>query len=362
MILSDAAIERILRGIPALTVGVLGDLFLDRYLDIDAALTEPSLETGLDAYQVVRVRNSPGAAGTVINNLAALGVKRVCAVSLIGEDGEGDDLRRALAELVVVDPRWLFTWSRVFHTPTYTKPLLCKEGEAPRELNRLDIKNRTPLLRAAEDRILAALAEIWEQVDVLLVLDQVSEPDCGVVTRRVRERLAKIGNAGHGKLILADSRERIGQFRAVWTKPNLAECRRAVGGSDDPVACVSELARRTGRPVFCTVGERGILVADPREEPLRLAEVPAYPVEGPIDVVGAGDSASAGIACALATGATLEEAAAFGNLVASITVRQIGTTGTATPEQVRQRWQEVGGKRTRRSPAAPSRGTRRRRA
>jgi sugar/nucleoside kinase (ribokinase family) len=69
--------------------------------------------------------------------------------------------------------------------------------------------------------------------------------------------------------------------------------------------------------------------------------VPAYPVRGPIDPVGAGDSASAGILCALAAGAGLEAAAAFGNLTASITVQQIGTTGTATPEQVRRRWQEV---------------------
>jgi len=31
----------------------------------------------------------------------------------------------------------------------------------------------------------------------------------------------------------------------------------------------------------------------------------------------------------------LEQAAAFGNLIASITVRQLGTTGTASPAQVR---------------------------
>jgi sugar/nucleoside kinase (ribokinase family) len=37
------------------------------------------------------------------------------------------------------------------------------------------------------------------------------------------------------------------------------------------------------------------------------------------------------------------EAAAFGNLIASITVQQIGVTGTATPQQVRQRWQSVRG-------------------
>src|SRR5581483_12032341 len=92
-------LEEILSRISRLTVGVVGDLFLDRYLDIDAALTEPSIETGLDAYQVVRVRSYPGAAGTVINNLVALGVGKVVPVSLIGEDGEGFELRQALSRL-----------------------------------------------------------------------------------------------------------------------------------------------------------------------------------------------------------------------------------------------------------------------
>jgi sugar/nucleoside kinase (ribokinase family) len=57
--------------------------------------------------------------------------------------------------------------------------------------------------------------------------------------------------------------------------------------------------------------------------------------------VGAGDSTSAGIACAMAAGASGQQAAAFGNLIASITIQQIGTTGTATPAQVRRRWRAV---------------------
>src|SRR5438046_4810062 len=97
--LSEARIEQILARIPRLTIGVLGDLFLDRYLDLDPALTEPSIETGLDAYQVVRVRSYPGAAGTVINNLAALGVGRIVPASMIGDDGEGHELRQALRQL-----------------------------------------------------------------------------------------------------------------------------------------------------------------------------------------------------------------------------------------------------------------------
>jgi sugar/nucleoside kinase (ribokinase family) len=66
--------------------------------------------------------------------------------------------------------------------------------------------------------------------------------------------------------------------------------------------------------------------------------VPGYPVAGPIDICGAGDSCSAGIACAQMAGCSPVQAAAFGNLIASITVQQIGVTGTATPEQVRRRW------------------------
>jgi sugar/nucleoside kinase (ribokinase family) len=72
------------------------------------------------------------------------------------------------------------------------------------------------------------------------------------------------------------------------------------------------------------------------------ANVPAYPVHGPVDIVGAGDSCSAAITCAAAAGVPLTAAAAFGNLVASITIQQIGTTGTASPELIRERWREVG--------------------
>jgi sugar/nucleoside kinase (ribokinase family) len=49
----------------------------------------------------------------------------------------------------------------------------------------------------------------------------------------------------------------------------------------------------------------------------------------------------AGIVSALCCGASPAEAAAVGNLVASITVQQIGTTGTATRKQVLERNKDV---------------------
>jgi rfaE bifunctional protein kinase chain/domain len=338
--LRDELIEQVLARAPSLTIGVLGDLFLDRYLDVDARLTEPSLETGLDAYQVVKVRSVPGAAGTVINNLVALGVGRVCPIAVIGDDGEGHELRQALRKLPQVNSNRIYDYAGR-RTPTYTKPMLCEASKPPRELNRLDIKNRSPLPAAAEDLILQGLEEIWPRVDALLVLDQVSEADCGVVTERIRESLAQGVSSDPGKFVLADSRERIGHFRGVCLKPNRRECLHAVYGKEEGEGATATrlLAVRAGRAVFCTVGEKGILIADPiRGEEIA---VPGFPVRGPIDVVGAGDSTSAGIACAAAAGLTSVQAAAFGTLVASITVQQIGTTGTASPAQVRERWREI---------------------
>jgi rfaE bifunctional protein kinase chain/domain len=343
-VLTTETIDGILDRLPRLTIGVLGDLFLDRYLDLDAALTELSIETGLDAYQVVNVRSYPGAAGTIVNNLAALGVGRVVPIAVIGDDGEGYELRQALDRMPTIDPTAVLTASGR-RTPTYTKPMLWTAGRPARELNRLDIKNRAPTPADVQERLLDHFYPRWYELDALIVLDQVSEEDCGVVTARVRDELASLIHTQPDRFILADSRERIGSFRGVAIKPNLAECLRALGVSDaaGPVEWNHHLQRlsgRLGRPVFCTRGEHGSLLAEPGAD---VRPVAGFPVAGPIDPVGAGDSTSAGIACAVAAGASFAEAAAFGNLVASITVQQLGVSGIARPDQVRQRWREVAG-------------------
>src|SRR5262249_10580499 len=215
---------------------------------------------------------------------------------------------QALSALGVVESRHILgDPSR--RTPTYTKPMLLEDGRPGRELNRLDIKNRMPLPTVMESRVVAAMKELWQQVDGLLVLDQGSETDCGVVTTRVRQVLAELGEANPGKFILADSRERVGLFRSVWLKPNSAECERAVGEAGPGSDTTLKLAQLTGRPVFCTLGEKGICVVAPRPGSSSPTHVPAYPVTGPVDIVGAGDSTSAGIACAVAAGTSLPDAA-----------------------------------------------------
>src|SRR5258708_13270627 len=82
-----------------LRIGVVGDFFLDRYLHIDAAKAEKSIETGLPVHNVVAVRSQPGAAGTILNNLVALEVGALHAAGYCGDAGEGYELHRPLARL-----------------------------------------------------------------------------------------------------------------------------------------------------------------------------------------------------------------------------------------------------------------------
>jgi bifunctional ADP-heptose synthase (sugar kinase/adenylyltransferase) len=345
--LDEPALRRILDTLPRLSIAVVGDLFLDKYLDLDAALTEVSVETGLDAYQIARVRCYPGAGGTVLNNLRALGVGTLHAVSVIGDDGEGYELLRSLRDRQVSTDAVVIRSDRM--TPTYTKPMLSQPAGAARELNRLDIKNRSAAPADQDRQVISKLDELVPRVNAVIIADQVTERNHGVITDAVREHLALLATRSPESVFLADSRRHIGFFRNCLAKPNRSELLAALspaatagvptGAADhaDVRAAAGELSRRTGRAVFATVGPDGILYVD-RD---CVSHIPGIPVTGPIDIVGAGDSTTAGIVSALCAGATPAQAAHLGCLVASITIQQISVTGTASPEQILSRFLEA---------------------
>lgn len=321
---------------PGVRVAVVGDFFLDQYYLIDPSLGEPSVETGLTANQVVGIRQSPGAAGTVVNNLSALDAGEMHAIGIVGDDGHGYVLRRELEKRRVKTGRLIGSQARF--TPTYTKPMFQRAGGEV-EGERIDIINRTPTPRDLEDAVIDHVSDIAHQVDAVVVLDQVTQPNVGVVTERVREALRDLATSTPQTLFYADSRASIAGFVGFHTKPNERESLAAVGmnGIASPTdAEAGEAGRRlfeiTGAPVFLTRGGRGILLTTREQQTL----IPAIPVQGPLDICGAGDSATAGIVLSLASGATLAQAALVGNIVASKTVVQIGTTGTTTRDEVKR--------------------------
>ncbi|MDP6467094.1 MAG: PfkB family carbohydrate kinase [Pirellulaceae bacterium] len=332
-------LQELLDQFPKLTIGLLGDLFLDRYLEFDPAVSEMSIETGLEAFQVERVRNSPGALGTVMNNLAAIGVGQLVPITVIGDDGHGDDLMRELRRLPCSANYVLRDVGRL--TPTYIKPLRLGSDGVGAEMNRVDVRTRGPLSAAVCQQLGDSLRAAFDQCDGLIVLDQVNETDWGVVNGQVRNVLADVMAASPNKLVFVDSRAHLDHFTDGILKANQDELLAIATGIGDPTKSVrqtaKQLAMRTGQPVFCTLGAEGMLVARPAEEPMMIS---GFTVTGPVDIVGAGDSATSAIVMALLSGSTEDEAAEFGNLVASITVQQLGTTGTASPEQILSRRKE----------------------
>lgn len=314
---------------PNLRIAVVGDFFLDRYLEIDPAQTETSIETGLPVYNVNRVRSQPGAAGTILNNLVALGIGTIHAVGFCGDDGEGYELRRELQARAGVDTADFVT-TPLRRTPVYCKPLIMEPGGPPRELNRLDSKNWTPTPNGLQRDLVERVLALADRVDAILLMDQVDRPETGVVTRLVAEAAHEALRCNGRLIVLADSRRGLAGYPPLAFKMNAAELAQMTGAGGDretPMAQAAALADRNGQPVFVTLAERGIVGARPGAP---AAHVPAHPVRGPIDIVGAGDSVTANLAAALAAGAEVREAMELAMGAASLVVHQLGTTGTAS--------------------------------
>jgi rfaE bifunctional protein kinase chain/domain len=319
-----------------LSIAVVGDFCLDRYFEIDPARKENSIETGLPVRNVVRIRSQPGGAGTIVNNLAALGIDKIFLVGFAGDDGEGFELKRALSALVGVRlERFLVTEER--RTFTYAKPLVISPDQPPRELNRLDFKNWTPTPVALQRRLAEAVRDLAPRVDAIIVLDQVDVPETGVVTRRLLHAIRAIKKKLPHLLILADSRRGLEGYPAIALKMNRAELSRLAGKRRlIPLSVVGRtaaaLAREKGNYCFVTLAENGMIGAAPDGAAERL---PALAVRGKIDVVGAGDCVTANLAAALAARANLREALQLANAAASIVVHKLGTTGTASVAEIK---------------------------
>jgi len=315
----------ILAALPGLSALVAGDICLDRWCTYDPAAGEPSRETGIPRTAVVSVEVTPGAGGTVANNLAALGVGRVAVLGAIGHDGHGAELSLALSRRGIESE--LCIRSDDIQTFTYTK--LINQATGIEDQPRIDFINVQPIPAAVERLVLDRLQQNLDAFDVVLVSDQAETSQGGVVTPAMRDLLADLAPNYPEKVILADSRTRIGQFRNLIIKPNQQEteaaCRSLFGRVD-----YQELRRHVQAPLMIvTHGSQGVLLLDRDGE----TWVRTNPVANPVDICGAGDSFAAGAAVALRVTRNPVAAAKFGNRVAAITIMKKGT-GTASPGEL----------------------------
>ena len=329
--LSKEQVKKICAGIKNARICIIGDFCVDIYWHADMTKSELSRETPHYPLPIVGERVYLGAGGNVASNLAALSPKELIPISLIGGDWRGmlmEDIfqKSGMNRDFVIKVPGRFT-------NAYCKPMRKGISELEYEDPRLDFDNYEPISKEIEDKVIENLRKISGNIDVLCVADQFR---FGIITKRVRDEI--IALAKSGLTVIADSRYNIGEYTDCILKPNEVECWRAVynnegyidAGYDEFIEAAQLLAKKNRSTVFCTLGKRGSIVTDGD----MTEKADAVLFDGEVDICGAGDTSLSAFSAAIAAKTGLKTAAQFAGLASGVTVRKIGVTGTASPEEI----------------------------
>ncbi|MEK6333702.1 MAG: D-glycero-beta-D-manno-heptose-7-phosphate kinase [Acidobacteriota bacterium] len=301
---------------------VLGDVMLDEFIWGDVSRISP--EAPVPVVEIRRESTHLGGAANVLANLLALGAQ-ACVIGVIGEDAAAEKLRTSLRSeggnqaehLLIVDN------SR----PTTIKTRIVAHNQM---VVRVDREQRSPIKAETEGRIIEAVKEALKTAGALVISDY----DKGVITRRI---LTEVLPAAYGRMpVLVDPKVRnFDSYRpATLVTPNHHEALRLTNLEEDSESSLTQAGRKIRERVGCdavliTRGDRGMMLIEGNLDPV-LVETSAREV---FDVTGAGDTVIATLAAALATGATMAEAAMLANQAAGIVVGKLGTA-TATAREV----------------------------
>jgi rfaE bifunctional protein kinase chain/domain len=311
-------------------VGVIGDFCLDAYFALDASTSEISAETGLPTRPVRRQRYSLGGAANVVNNLWAMGVKKISAFGVIGPDPFGKEMTDILRDMGI-NTDGLLVQEKEWDTHVYTKPI-----EKNQEQNRIDFGNFNHLEADTAELLIQKLEAALPKLDLVIINQQVPS---GIHTHGFRKDLKELIACHTDKIFITDSRHHTNDYDGTIRKINIQEAMKLCGNegetpdwlnSAEAEAIARKLYERWGTMLFLTRGEYGCTVYDENG----FQEIPGLLIGAPTDPVGAGDSMLAGIGAALAAGARPLDAAELGGFVAGVTVQKLFITGTASPAEI----------------------------
>jgi D-beta-D-heptose 7-phosphate kinase/D-beta-D-heptose 1-phosphate adenosyltransferase len=298
------------------TVLVLGDVMLDRYVSGHVERISP--EAPIPVLKVERHHSVIGGAGNVAANIAALGARPI----LIGAVGR-DAAARELAEAA---PGIILRLIEAADRPTTVKTRFVAKGH---QLLRSDEEVSAALPPEAVDALLAVYREALAEADVVVLSDYAK----GVLGEAVLRPAIELARAAGKKIVLDPKSADFTRYRGVTVlTPNALEAATASGidtGSDEGAKAAARHARTaTGaEAVLVTRSEKGMLL-HAEDGDLML---PAIAREV-ADVSGAGDTVIAGLAAALAAGASFAEAVTLANTAAGIAVGKHGTATVSAAE------------------------------
>lgn len=210
--------ESIVQAAHQCSVSVFGDFCVDAYWELSAGEQERSIETGLALNRVRAQRYLLGGAGSVIANLAAMKVRVIRAIGVMGRDPFGDTLHSMLSETGADTARLLVQQN--WQTMVYAKPF-----DNGREHNRIDFGSFNTLDQASQGQLIAWLDDAAAISDAIVLNQQVPGGICSP------ELILEINSviARHPqKLFIVDSRHRPELFRNVVLKLNMAEAARVL--------------------------------------------------------------------------------------------------------------------------------------
>ncbi len=318
---SVQALQRHIQRFPHASILVVGDLILDHY--IWGRVNRISPEAPVPVVHVESESLKLGGAANVYNNILSLGGRAdLCGV--IGADESGRLLLKALGLRrqgrggVIIDA----------DRPTTRKSRVIAHNQ---QVVRYDVERRAELKAPLQKRIVRYVESRLREISCLVVSDYAK----GVVTAPLMAELTRLA-ALRGIPIIVDPKvEHFGYYKGVTVvTPNHLEATQAAGVHGDDDQAVNEagsmIRQRLGcRSVLITRGERGMSLYEADGAswhiPTRARQV--------YDVTGAGDTVVGTLALALATGASMREAATLANYAAGIVVGMVGTA-TVTPQQL----------------------------
>ncbi|PHN06274.1 PfkB family carbohydrate kinase [Flavilitoribacter nigricans] len=325
-------LKTILEKIRKVKIAVYGDFCLDAYWILDPEGSEISVETGQQAASVGRQYYSPGGAGNVTANLAALQPASIRAIGAIGNDLYGRELKQQVQDLGV-ETASLVVQPKDFDTYAFVKSHLDEE-----EISRVDFGVNNQRSAATDQLLLESIRRALEEDDVLIFNQQV--PD-SITNAAFIEAVNQLIAKNPGKTVLLDSRHFNDQFQNIHLKINEVELARMNGKGISYQDYVSteeieifgkETFKRYRKPVFVTCGDRGIIAFD--EEGIHRTG--GLQLSSTLDTTGAGDTAMSAIALSLGAGCSPAQAIRLANLAAAVTVQKVFTTGTASADEILQ--------------------------
>lgn len=302
----------------AVRVLVVGDVMLDRYIWGDVERVSP--EAPVPVVRAAHRSERPGGAANVAMNIAGLGA-RADLFGFCGDDEDGAALRTALPQANVTSHL-----TTVEGHPTTTKLRILSGRQ---QMLRLDTEKAGGYPASAQQDLGAKIEAAIENADAVVLSDYakgvLSEELCQQVIGAARKR---------GIPVLVDPKQRdFARYRgATMICPNLTELAAVAGGSPkDPEALLNAaqllVTRLNLDYLAATMSDKGIAIL--RADSRFIAPAVARQV---FDVSGAGDTAIATLALALASGLAVETAAQLANVAAGIVVGKVGTVPVSRDE------------------------------